>query len=466
MPLLRSFLIAILISPWLLNVAGLSVAQQKSASSPWQRPEGSKALLESLGIQFDELKDGAPTSDSELELYLKILSRLGQLPRSLVDEMAERRPETQRIPWEESLSRGELLRVVGSTVAVKTIELPPSLAERFETKSLRRFSIMSESKSGQPSPDLEIWTNQDASFWPAEASISVVVHANAVFLRKGEPSPSTNLAPAVCVATHVACFPTRPGQFADVIPSRLTLCGAGFDYSYFATIQKENSKRLTPEVTEPFLQMLAAQPRIDGNVLETQPLELGKLVADPAPLIGEAMEFEAIARRVIAISIENESDRKRLGIDRYYEIDLVYPKSVRTLVNDKAGKQHEVVQENFPLTLCAISPPQGLPLEEDIRQQIRAKAFFFKLWAYESKFAQAQGAEVMQVSPLFIANEVEIAAPPKMSSESLIWVIGGALVLLASISIWGYLLLRSDDDRERRLKRDVKANLPTKMLDS
>lgn len=475
---LRLFLFVCL----LLACAGPVHSQQSSQPSPWRRPDGSKALLQSLGVKFDEIKDREEHSDKQLELYLRVLTRLRQLPPGLVHEWSKAPPALDSLLKAPETHRGELFHLEGIISWLKKFEIPDELADRFDVKTIYRLSIdLSKDTSGigraVGKPEwIEVWTTQIPSGLKflnytgppgsvkddTETVSAAYLKFNAAFLAiKKEPDRKRvgdGFERPIFVASRIAWLPKALHEGEHLTPSNLVLSKANFDISLLDPVRAESSKRLTPEVTEPFLQMLAAQPRVDWKSLQPKALELGNLIANPESFIGEAIELDAIARRVVEIPIEKEDDCKRLGIDRYFEIDLVLPKSVRTLVKDKDGTEQEVIQENFPLTICTTSPPKGLAIGEDIRQQIHAKAFFFKLWAYESKFASEHAGDAMQVSPLFISANIEITAPPDMSFASAFWVVGGALALLACLTVWGYLVLRTDDLRQLALKKQTNSS--------
>lgn len=458
---------ALLLISALLTTCSPALSQQKSESSPWQRPESSRALFESLGLKLDEVEDRKEKSDKDLELYLRILTRLRQLPTGITYDWAGDQPELKTIEEEPGKFRGEMFNLKGNLRSFDRIDLPQELSDRFDVKTL--YKLMFGIPKIGPRPDgpvsnedyFYVWTShlpsQFGRNWIHDPKCTFSrVSSEAVFIAIVIDYPHKgDLGHPNFVANHVAWFPEGASQELHVSSSLAALGRAKFDIGLLDTIKYETSKRLTAELTEPFHQMLAAQSRVDWASLKAAPLELGKLVSSPNDFVGEAIEFDAVARRVVEIPIDIESDRKRLQLDRYFQVDLVIPKPIRTLVKDKEGIEHEVQQENFPLTLCTIEPPPGLIIGEDIREPIRAKAFFFKLWAYESKFAQAQSVDTMQVSPLFISATLERIPPPELATSSLIWLICGATGILAAIALWGYLLIRSDDQRERQQKHAI-----------
>lgn len=481
---LRQFTIVLLFMfGQLLALLSNSNAQDGPSVSPWERPQGTKALLESLGIKLSEIKDREPEDEKRLELYLRVLTRLQQLPIDVVQAWSKSPPPLESFLNSPAKLRGDLFSVEGEISYVKVVEIPKGIADRFDVKTIYCLSVdvskvQMDGKRAFDKPEwMEVWAAQlpaglkihDNPGLPGankseDEVVSAHVKLDAVFLaitkERDRKRLGDGLEQPIFVANRIAWFPREMQEGNRLTPSNLALSKAGFDISLLDPVRAETSKRLTPEVTEPFLQILAAQGRVDWNSLEAKPLDLAQLVSHPANFVGEAIEFDAIARRIVEIPLDKEADRKRLGIDRYYEIDLVLPKSVRTLVKDKAGREHEIVQENFPVTICATTAPLGIAHGEEIRELVHAKAFFFKLWAYESKFAKAQAGDALQVSPLFITGSIEIAKPAAMSTASALWVVAGALGILACVALWGYLVLRGDDQRERRLTRNRDANSP------
>jgi hypothetical protein len=466
---IRALLLTVAIAvspPWAIS--------QPPAPSPWRRPESSRALLQSLGLKLDEIEDRKPTSEGHLESYLRVLARLEQLPLGLLHEWSKNPPVRSALLENPSERRGDLFRLEGFISSLERVELPKELAERFDLKEVYRLGIVASEERAELDIGgelYEVWTSHlpsrlslhEVELLPAsretgEVAAKAHVKCDAVFLSVGtnqDRHTAGDIAGElpVFVTSKLAWLPLDLREGERLTPSNLALSKAKFDIGLLDPVRAESSKRLTPEVTEPFLQMLAAQSRVDWETLDAKPLDLASLISSPNEQIGEAIEFDAIARRIVEIPLENDGDRKRLNLDRYYQIDLIIPKPIRTLVKDKEGVQREVEQHNFPLTLCIAAPPEGLAIGEDIRESIHAKAFFFKLWAYESKFAQAQAPDAMQVSPLLIAASVQKTPPPEVSATSVLWLLGGASLILAVITVWGYLLLRNDDGQQRLLKQ-------------
>lgn len=442
----------LLYSNLLLFLALLPSAALAQPPSPWNRPESLRALLQSLGVSFDDLTDGASIIPDDHERLLRLLSRLRQIPPSLQDAWKVKPLLPEQILEKTADARGEIFAIEGDLLSVEAVSLDSALAERFDIPALYRLEIASQRDPGQP---IEIWTSEIPAAWKNYPDgVATSIYAEALFLRLGESSDA--LPPLLFIAPKVEWRPHAPTDALAITPSLAALGRAGYDVGTLDAVRQERSKRITAEIALPFLEMLRAQRAFqsgDESVdfpEDAAPLEIAPLLTQPERFVGQAFQFEAVARRIVVVPLDKEEDRRRLGLERYYQIDLVIPKAIRTRVRGDDGVEREVEQNQFPLTICTLEPLAGAELDADIRIPIRVKAFFFKLWAYESKFAESQSSSALQVSPLFIASHVEQVQEPQVESASPVWILGGGLLVIAFVSIWGFLLLRSDDHKERR----------------
>jgi hypothetical protein len=89
---------------------------------------------------------------------------------------------------------------------------------------------------------------------------------------------------------------------------------------------------------------------------------------------------------------------------------------------------------------------------DDLKQEVRVAAAYFKLWSYRSEYISSFDARQLQISPMLIGRELELI---EIKSARSPWVgaIAGFL-FLAVLGITWYGLLRSSRN-DRRFEQDA-----------
>jgi hypothetical protein len=107
--------------------------------------------------------------------------------------------------------------------------------------------------------------------------------------------------------------------------------------------------------------LLARLKAVETTDFKPAPFDLPALLTTPDKLLGHGYDVTGNARRVQKVSVP-EQYRQRLGLDHYYEIDLLIPldKQAIRLTPAKGKKGMPTYTDGFPATLCVASIPENL----------------------------------------------------------------------------------------------------------
>lgn len=260
------------------------------------------------------------------------------------------------------------------------------------------------------------------------------------------------------LATGPGPVPQAEGRSWPAEPPSLVLLGVrlswypdtvlgslGMDYATFDTVA--DGKPLVAGDTEAFYGMLAAAGRASAEAVVAAAggaTDVIRLI-DPAEQWfaghrGDPVTFEGTVRRAIRIAIDDESRRRQVGADHYWELYVFVPTPL-IRVDDQ-------VQDDFPIVCCMRSLPAGLPTGDRIAERVRVSGFALKRYAYPLqavRIISSQGDEqrraMRRETPLLIGPGVTwLPGPsPGRLTSGLGWAMAGiaAVVgLLLAAAAW------------------------------
>jgi hypothetical protein len=169
---------------------------------------------------------------------------------------------------------------------------------------------------------------------------------------------------------------------------------------------------------------------------------LWPLAFEPARHLGEAVLFEGVARRCVAISPEVRAFGDLAAPTVYYELDLFTPDG-----------------QNKPVIVCTEQLPEGMPTGDEIREPVRLAGVFFKKWAYQSRSNREGDLANLPprlAPPLVIAGWVERLPAARPASLPPAVQVALGFVAVAGIAALAFVLLRTarrDRLAQERLRR-------------
>jgi len=381
------------------------VQAERQLSQPAAMPAAPDlaGILERFGIGPAELArfvDGQTLTQVEEELLAKILYRFPWLG---LDNLQRWRQEG--IDWTQLASapddhRAEVFQVRGRARRVEKVSLPAEQAELVEFGHYYRVTL----NLNDSNQTAILFARHVPAVWPLDQPLDEPAETDALFLKAGEPqadSPSLMFA-----ADRVAWLPDKLDRNRGIEPTAVALAKLGMDIGLWEDVRELNHRPLETSDHEAFYQLLAAvgQPQATALLATSEDrLAIGPLLEQPQRFQGHALQVAGTARRIRRIDVPDADVRTRFGIDHYYEIDLFVPlgDSRVRLGDGKDDDQQPEFRNTFPATLIVRQLPPGLTAKENLHEQIRAGAVFFKIWTYKSRYADRFGQE--QPAPLFVA---------------------------------------------------------------
>ncbi len=421
-----------------------------TAASQENEPEGPRELLRLYGVRdehFARLSDGRPVVDEERDALLRLLFAVRRFP--LVDSQrwalrdAARRPALSQ-PAEH---RGEIHTLKGHVTSVAEQRPEPEVAARFDLEKYYRCELELSPSGGRA----VVFAFQVPSAWSKDATTKRRASAVGFFFKlAGEGDQPTPVYAARRLAWHPETF----------------LGNLGMDVGLLENVRDRSTLR--SEDREAFYQTLAALGRVTvadleniadqelqrrnaGRKAENKPpwkrFQVLSLFKNSADWRGEPVVFEGTARRAIHVRVEDEDIVQRFGITGYYEVEVF----VDLGAYYKLYKDSDKRISSYPLVFCLLDLPEGMPRGDRISQAVRVPGLFFKIWTYESQFAEQHDKGSRQMAPLLVGRGLTWYSPEeKPATESWPAIIAGTLFLLALAGVWYGLWRYSRGDKEFR----------------
>ncbi len=438
------------------------------AESMVPRVNGPRDLLALFDIdasQLEQLRDGRPLVTDEEEILGKLLLRLPQFGRNRLESW-------QREPvWGDVLHadledyRFRILAVQGRARRVQRISLPPEMATRLQ---FDHYFVV-DLEVDEAAEPVQVVCRVVPKAWEEAEALDDPAAFLGLLLKVGEGAPGT--APVYFASERIAWLPDRVAPQRGVTAEQVLLSELGMDAGLWDQVRRTNARRLLAADHEAFYQLLVAADRASGEVLADsapQPLDLAAVLNQPTSQQGRLFRFDATARRVQKVLVEDESVQQRFGIQHYYQIDLLLPlgdQEVRLADSPQQGES-PVFRNTYPVHLCVLELPPGLPADPEVNQEMRVTGFYFKLWAYATDYVQSFGPDRQQLSPLLIGPPPQLLVRQPASHPAWGWLGGTAfLAALGVIALANWFYRRSDRQADARIRRKYYDLDPHRSLD-
>lgn len=393
------------------------------------------ALLELHGIdasQMDRFQDHEPLGPDDEETLIRILQRFPRFPRLLL----ERWSRQDQKPWTELVAaphehRGKVCQIRGRVTHFERSALLPELARRLEFSEYYRVTVRLEDAP----VEAVVCARTVPRGWLTADPVGQTVAAVAILLKVG--AQRHDVTQFVVAADRVAWYPTEVQDALAILPSHVFLAQHGFDIGLLDQARDENRRPLSLRDRECFYQLLAAVHRTERDVFVSQaqqPLDIIALLREPRPHQGQLLTLDGVARRAVRVRIDEPEDRKRFGLDHYFQIDLFVDlnRLVIKLKSSKDVKEGPVYADSFPVTVCVPSLPTDLHEGDILRENVRIHGVFFKLWTYPSDYVAS--FDKVQVSPMLIGVEPSMIRPDVFVPGFGIGLAG--LAVLSLLAMW------------------------------
>lgn len=423
--------------PWKKNDSTDTLPKAKKYSSPRDH------LINVEDSEIAKITDGEPLETGN-ETLIKVLFRL---PKFGLDNIQRYADQTGDVKLADVLAdpkshRVKMFRLSGRVTSLKVHELPPEVAQYIEFKTYYEVGL----KVADGSIPVTIHTRNIPAAWKKQEELDERASCVGLFIAAGEKSDE--VAPLNFAALRIGWHPDRERPEANIFASHVLLGDLGMDVGLFDVVRLRNRKAIGALDSECFYQLLSAMGRAKAADLAKRTkgdFEIGPLLIDPTRQHGKLMVVEGNARRVTRIAVDRPYTRDRLGIDHYFEVDIFIPLGNQVV---KLGKDDNapVFRNNYPVTVCVRSLPEGLDESDNVNELVRIPCFYFKLWAYKSEFIRQQGAKG-QLSPLLVGIEPEIVEYQPIATP-IIGLIAVVVIVLAMGGIWAGLWFYGRADKK------------------
>jgi hypothetical protein len=399
--------------------------------APVPKLESSRDLLELYGLGDEQLaafSDRGDIERSEREALLRVLVVARRF--TFGDWYRWRRTKLPWSTWSEDSKgvRGDVFQLNGSCTKATLEVVPDDLAQRFDLARYWRCEFtLDEFQGGDGQQPAIVYALAVPKAWKDQATPPQSSGAKGIFLKLAgaegaSPTP-------VFVAARAAWYPDTE------------LGNLGMDVGLFDTI--EDRTRLQASDGDCFYELLAAVKRANSRELltRTRPtsLEEGRdtvtaLFNHPEEQHGCLFSLTGTTERVVEVRIDNPEVVQAIGIDRYFEMELV--------TTDTQGN---------PVTFCALELPPGMPRGETASVDVRVPGFFFKVWSYQ--IGKGNDKAQFQLAPMLIGREPYVL--PKVQPSNWFSTLVTVVILMAIVVVGATLwwMNRCDQRARKRLRQ-------------
>jgi hypothetical protein len=400
---------------------------------------------------LDQLMDGRPLVSEESETLSMLLYRAPRYPNVLWERWCQQPLDVAAVKKSPKDFHVHGVLIQGRAKQVEVVQLLPEQAPLYEFGKYYRVTIAVE---GAMDPFV-VNTRSIPKAWKDVQELDEPVRVRALFLKTGETADDRT--PLYFVAARIGWFPDQENEAFGVNGDLVWLAKQGMDVALWDDVV--NGSSIGAAEGECFYQLLATLKRVKPEAARTfkaKPFDLPAMLTTPDTLLGHAYDVTATARRVQKVAVPEEF-RERLGIDHYYEIDLLIPLENQAikLSTGKGKKDAPTFRDGFPITFNVIRVPDDLELDKRIAQRVRLKGTFFKLWAFQSDFVKKYGEDQRQPSPLLFGIQPTVIAPDE--PQGAFW--GPTVIMSVIIAgvgiVWfvAWRIARGDNQFDRQVLR-------------
>lgn len=402
--------------------------------------KGAKDILERYNITESELTKffaGEPLDADEEGVLLKILYHIPQFG----------------LPWMESWRVNDLsldnlvlhakdhqLDVVPLKGRVKHVSKKTLLPELLDQYEFTHYYV-AEVNLDDSEYIAEIHARTIPSSWKLDTPMDEPVGVDGLFLKVGGSHDDSTEPRLIFAAGRMRWYPDKESKELHISTDQILLTQLGVDWGQYEDVKKSNRQGILESDRESFYQFLAAVKSEQGQKLAstTNAVSVPKLLNTPQEVQGSVFPFQAVVRRITKVEVEDADIKERFHIDHYYQLDCFLPLGERRLRLGDSPEDYVEYNNGFPSTLCVLELPPDLSPSENIREEIRVDAFFFKTWSFRSEYTAH--LNIPQPAPMFIAFRPQAVLSEKSAFHPGDYIVGIAIALTCVIGVglffWG-----------------------------
>ena len=340
----------------------------------------------------------------------------------------------------------------GEVKRIRPYELPPAVARRFELGPL--WDVVA-TPDGRSAASVHFITPHIPDAWSKDSPTGQTVRLHGLWL--GKDKQHTDWA----VGPRVVWIPQKPAPQLGITADHVRLAAAGFDCSRLDDVRKADRQPIGQTDREAFWEMLRATRRLEGPLPGTaRPVEsVATLLTQSAHLVGAAVRLTGNIRRITRIEVTTPLDRRRLGFDHYYQLDMFadLDDTVIRIGGQSPGKtKPRSLHGYYPVTLCLVDLPSPLAQRfaqgtiDKLHYRATVEGYLFKNWRYHSDFIAQFGDEARQVVPLVLPTRLQEWDEPPRDSRLVTTFLAAAIGGIVLVTVVTVALMRRRDRTARR----------------
>ncbi|MEM7456651.1 MAG: hypothetical protein AAF456_20065, partial [Planctomycetota bacterium] len=246
----------------------------------------------------------------------------------------------------------------------------------------------------------------------------------------------------VFIGDRLEWYPDSESEVPGVPGAQVLLAGEGVDIGRFDEVRRLNLKPFRAEDKESFYRMVDAVGRMEYADIDQQPKsDFLQLVRNPREHFGKLISITGQVRRCIEVRVTDDDVLQRIGVQRYYELDMFVPIEAKISIDTETGEP--LIYENrFPVTVVVAELPEGETPESFSRKPVSLTGFFYRFWSYKNEFTAEAGTEQGQICPLIAGLTPELLPQETSLFDNILRY--GILVVLAG-GLWMGWYFRNAD---------------------
>jgi hypothetical protein len=451
------------------------------------------SILHDYEITEDSLA-ASPDGKSFLEgpqgrqLLLRLLLRLRFIPQVNVEQWAKSTNDLSPLLKEPAAHRFGAFYIDGRVVMVERLSVSSAEAMRFELEEFYRCHLF----VGDPELPAVVYATGIPKAWPIDEAIDERISFFGLFAKRGHGP--IGVAPLVFITRRVAWHPNTllgdlgmdMGLLDDLEQKRPLLPDEReCFYRMLATVKSAGGRELlrhahndvvfrakelvkeknelqrqideltaqqtsevpaaTTESEQRVRELQSQQRRVElriDNAKKRRVHEFFPLLERPDEYIGQLRVFRGTAARIVQVRVQEPDLIERFGIRKYYQIDMMVNLEGKLKVLKREPKEGESAEDavdrvtwTHPATFCVLELPEGLPMGENVNEDLRIAGFFLKNWAYETGEFE-NGEPKWRYAPMLIGQKPLWHRGPTSSLNVYAGAIAGGLFVLALIGVW------------------------------
>jgi hypothetical protein len=399
-------------------------------------------------------------------------------------------------------SVGSVITIRGKAVAIEPWNLPDSLADVLEFKTIYRVKVVAEAEktteniaktSSEPDASSADKSSQTDNHSTAKTWHIITSKIPANWLRDNTPAENRETSAtgvvlrqagesqtAVIAAPSLSWLATADAN----VPADWALLGSrGFDVSLLEGVRSRDRQELKIADSAsfyPLLQIAESLHKTPAGDAETKTNNTSEVIPPPAnlpaadllkqstKLVGRRVRLALQTVRITRIAVTEEVTKQRLGSDHYWQIDALGDLGNVVIKIDSKESEDAIFENRYPVSVAIRTLPAFLAVAMNegkegtqtevamVSRPIMVEAIYYRLWSYESDFMKQHGGG-NQFGPLLLASQIQPLGGTARGGSGAAgigkYIAGFAIAGILAAALGSYYAARRDAAAKKRSRR-------------